>query len=72
MAKKIDINMDSIKEFFSSLPDKIKTFFEELPDKLTELWEKIITYFENITLYQQIAWGTIGLGLILLILGIVL
>ena len=67
MAKTIDINMDTIKEFFSSIPDKLK----ELLDKLTELWENILANFEGITLYQQIAWGVLALGLILFILAFI-
>lgn len=61
MAKTVDISMDSIKEFFSSIPEK-----------LTELWDKIMHYFQSITLYQQIAWGVLALGLILFILAFVL
>ena len=35
-------------------------------------YERVITYFKGLDLYQIIAWSAIGLGLILVIVSIVL
>lgn len=38
-------------------------------DSFKELWQKIVDYFTGLTLYQQIAWGAVGLGVLLLVSG---
>ena len=35
------------------------------------LWERVEEYFSSITLYQQVAWGAVGFGLILVILALI-
>lgn len=40
-------------------------------DSVQQLLEQIQDYFMGITLYQQIAWGAIGLGAILILVGVI-
>lgn len=44
---------------------------EKVQQWFTDTWEKIISYFESITLYQQVAWGGVGLGLLLVIVALI-
>ena len=45
--------------------------WESIKQGFTDTWEKIESYFESITLYQQIAWGGVGLGLVLVIVALI-
>ena len=41
-------------------------------ESLERAWNNTVEYFTTLDLYQTIAWGAIGLGLILAIVGLVL
>ena len=45
---------------------------DELQDRLQEMTASVVDYFSHLTLYQQIAWGLIGLGLLLILVGLLL
>ncbi|MBD3209521.1 hypothetical protein GF367_03835 [Candidatus Woesearchaeota archaeon] len=40
-------------------------------DSFKELWQKIVDYFSGLTLYQKIAWGAVGVGVVLIISGVI-
>lgn len=40
-------------------------------DGVKDLWDSVVDYFNDITLYQQLAWGAVGLGLVLIIVAII-
>lgn len=61
MGKSISISTESLQRFLG-----------QLQESLSEAWEKVKAYFMNLTLYQLIAWGAIGLGLILVIVALII
>tara|TARA_Y100000031_G_scaffold138044_1_gene163629 strand:- start:912 stop:1058 length:147 start_codon:yes stop_codon:yes gene_type:complete len=41
-------------------------------DPVTEYFQDVGDYFQHLNMYQAIAWGCIGLGLILIVVAIIL
>jgi hypothetical protein len=54
------------------MADKIKIDFKEIGDRIKRFYYDVIEYFKHLTTDMMIAWGAVGLGLILLITGIII
>lgn len=46
--------------------------WEDIKRSSIEFYNKSMTYFQGLDLYQEIAWGAIGLGFCLVIASVVL
>ena len=44
---------------------------DDIVERAQQFLEQVLTYFRGLDLYQMIAWGAIGLGLILLIVALI-
>ncbi|MBN1175093.1 hypothetical protein JXA48_00460 [Candidatus Woesearchaeota archaeon] len=64
MAKTVEISMDSIKKGWDDFQTKANKFLED-----AQVWMK--DYFSRIDTYGMLAVGTIVLGFILFIVGII-
>lgn len=65
--KIVYMDFQEIKDKFNEFTNSIVEWFKNLPDNLKKLAEKI----KNIPLDEQISWGSISLGCVFLVIGII-
>lgn len=50
--------------------DTVKDWFSDLGEKINDSIEQTVEYFQGLDQFQMIAWGAIGLGVILIIVSL--